>query len=136
MRCGSLCPFACPYLPGRRLVRGLSGDGQINFYSPPGRDPWWFCGDCEKEGDDATDVVGPLLAQWDQFHPAIEWLVRELGVLFVERRTNPKGKRSEASTPYRLASGEHFGPLPEGHSFSSIRCAQADPASDLAAEME
>ena len=113
----------------RSWCKEYPGSGEVSLHHQPDSEegPYWFCGDCEIEGDDAIDVVGPLLARWDEFHPAIEWLVRELGLPFVERRTKPKGKRKEASTSYRLGSGDHFDPLPQGHLFSSLSCRQADP---------
>ena len=96
----------------------------------PKHEPAWFCSDCEMEGEHADvvfNVVGALLARWDEFHPAIEWLARDLGLPFVMRRSKPEGKSKDVLTSYRLASGEHLDPLPTGDVFSSIECRQADP---------
>jgi hypothetical protein len=105
------------------------GTGQVSLHVYPDNEepPYWFCGDREMEGDDATEIVGPLLRQWDQFHPAIEWLVRSLGLLFVRMDTTPRGGRRDVSTSFRLGAGDHLGPLPEGHSFATLWCNQADP---------
>jgi hypothetical protein len=88
-------------------------------------DPWWFCGDGEMEGDDAIPIVGPLLGRWDQFHPALEWLVRELGLPFVRCKSKRlRGGPKEVTQSYRLAASEHFAPLPDGYCISSVWCRQ------------
>jgi hypothetical protein len=102
------------------------GTGEVNlFHNPDDDDHYWFCGDNEIEGDDAIEIVGPLLARWDQFYPAVEWLVRELGLPFVERVAVPlKGRRREKTDRYSLGGGGHFDPLPKGCILSSLLCTQ------------
>lgn len=107
--------------------KAYPGDGIANFYRPAHLAPYWFCGDMEQEGDAGSRVVGALLGQWNTFYPAVEWLARDLSLLFVDIHTRLAVNNGHLSkTVFRLGAGEHFGPIEDGRVVSHISLREYD----------
>jgi hypothetical protein len=92
------------------------GDGSLSLHTN-GDESYWFCGDCEmgssSEGDEAITTAGQLLRGWDRFHPAIEWLLRQLRLPHVEGMLEPlKGRRRTSTQNWTLGPDTHLAPIP------------------------
>lgn len=93
-------------------VRLVAPEQGFQVYSAD-RMTYWFIGDCESDYDnDNTRNLRRLLAGWNDFHPAAEWLYRRLGMpsVAVETRRVADGQLAERRV-HDLAAGDHFGPF-------------------------
>lgn len=70
----------------------------------------WVIGDCDSEVDNAdARNLYRLLTEWADFHPAVEWLFRALGLPRVTvELVCVAGNVPQLPWPFELAAGEHF----------------------------
>jgi hypothetical protein len=88
---------------------------------------WWFCGESDMGSTDNTNdewaaLVGQLLVGWNEYYPAIEWLLRQVQLPIVEPECLVNGARGGLGQQCNLADGAHLAPLPAGHAVSQLYC--------------
>ena len=77
---------------------------------------WWGCGEAEGslpgEPNEAAVNLGRLLAGWNDYHPALEWLFRDLALwqVSVECCWFANGQQAVRPT-YNLDAGDHLVPF-------------------------
>ncbi len=77
---------------------------------------WWGCGEAEGslpgEPNEAAVNLGRLLAGWNDYHPALEWLFRDLALWQVSVKCCWFANGQEAISPtYNLDAGDHLVPF-------------------------
>ena len=87
---------------------------------------WWFCGESDMGSTDTNDewalLVGQLLVGWNEYHPAIEWLLRQVQLPIVQPEYSVDGAPGRLGQQCNLAEGAHLAPLPAGHMVSQLFC--------------
>lgn len=96
----------------------------------PGREhAAWVIGDCDCEIENQdTRNLDELLAAWNDFHPAVEWLHRRFGLPTVsaEAHAIATGRLAEHRS-FDLAAGEHFTPFEPGVRVMHLRAEASEP---------
>lgn len=91
--------------------------GQGAFYVFSERNTtWWGCGEAEGslpgEPNEAAVNLGRLLAGWNDYHPALEWLFRDLALWQVSVVCCWFANGQKALSPtYNLDAGDHLVPF-------------------------
>jgi hypothetical protein len=122
-----------PRLKDAMTARGIDRLGVSSWHTHSGETRWWL-GACEtgssEEGDEFAVLIAQLLAGWNDYHPAIEWLFRQLQQNFI--RCEFHTQQGQASRRlYRLLEGAHLEPLPEGATVRTLWFSQSGPISPV-----
>lgn len=89
----------------------------------------WVIGDCDCEIENQdTRNLDELLAAWNDFHLAVEWLHRQFGLptVVVEAHALATGRLAERRS-FNLAAGEHFTPFGPGVRVLHLRAEAYEP---------
>ncbi len=87
---------------------------------------WWFCGEDElgstERNDEWAHLVGQLLVGWNDYYPAIEWLLRQVKLPIVQPEHLVIGAPGGLGERRNLAEGAHLAPIPAGSAVSQLFC--------------
>ena len=111
-----------PYLASWRQA---CGEASLSLNHADGQS-WWFCGESEMGSTETNDewsaLVGQLLVGWNEYHPAIEWLLRQVQLPIVQPEYLVNGAPGGLGQQCNLAEGAHLAPVPAGHMVSQLFC--------------
>ena len=72
-------------------------------------------------------VALPLMRDWNRFHPAVEWLLRPLGLPHVGGTTEPlKGRTRTTKLTWTLGADTHLGPVPSGQVIRTLDARESE----------
>ncbi len=110
-----------PYLASWRQA----GDASLSLNHADGVS-WWFCGESDMGSTETNDewalLVGQLLVGWNEYHPAIEWLLRQVQLPIVQPEFLVNRAPGGLGQQCNLAEGAHLATVPAGHAVSQLFC--------------
>jgi hypothetical protein len=122
-----------PRLKDAMTTQGIDRLDVSSWHTGSGETRWWlgaFETGSSEDGDEFAVLIGQLLAGWNDYHPAIEWLFRQLQQNFIRCEFHtPQGQDSRRL--YRLLEGAHLEPLPEGATVRRLWFGQSGPISPV-----